>query len=134
MFQWVEQIITEINKCISANIIDDSKNWVECRYLPITYVNKAKMVGYAKDLYLQGKGSLSLWASACGISPDVFFALLDQELAEDIENKYPVHKTSFTISAKDNEGGRPVTENPTDRTMQSRANNGNAMPSPSDNK
>ena len=134
LFQWVEQIITEINKCISANIIDDSKNWVECRYLPITYVNKAKMVGYAKDLYLQGKGSLSLWASACGISPDVFFALLDQELAEDIENKYPVHKTSFTISAKDNEGGRPVTENPTDRTMQSRANNGNAMPSPSDNK
>ena len=134
LFQWVEQIITEINKCISANIIDDSKNWVECRYLPITYVNKSKMVGYAKDLYLQGKGSLSLWASACGISPDVFFALLDQELAENIENKYPVHKTSFTLSAKDNEGGRPVTENPTDRTMQSRANNGNAMPSPSDKK
>lgn len=134
LFQWVEQIVTEINKCISENIIDDKKNWVECRYLPITYVNKSKMVGYAKDLYLQGKGSLSLWASACGISPDVFFALLDQELAEDIENKYPVHKTSFTMSAKDSNGGRPETDNPTDRTMQSRANNGNSLPSPSDNK
>lgn len=134
LFQWVEQITTEINKCISANIINDSKNWVECRYLPITYVNKSKMVGYAKDLYLQGKGSLSLWAAACGVSPDMFFALLEQELAEDIENKYPVHKTSYTISAKDNEAGRPKTDNPTERTMQSRANNGNNMPSPSDNK
>ena len=134
LFQWVEQIATEINKCISENIINDKKNWVECRYLPITYVNKSKMVGYAKDLYLQGKGSLSLWASACGISPDIFFALLDQELAEDIENKYPVHKTSFTLSANDNNGGRPKTDNPTDRTMQSRANNGNSLPSPSDGK
>lgn len=134
LFQWVEQITTEINKCISANIIRDNKNWVECRYLPITYVNKNKMVSYAKDLYLQGKGSLSLWASACGISPDVFFALLDQELAEDIENKYPVHKTSFTLSSDDNKGGRPEEENPSDRTMLSRSNNGNEMPSPSDNK
>lgn len=134
IFQWIEQIQSEINKCISANIIDDNKNWVECRYLPITHVNKAKMVGYAKDLYLQGKGSLSLWASACGISPDVFFALLDQELADDIENKYPIHKTSFTISAEDNKSGRPEIENPTDRTIQSRSNNGNAMSSPSDNK
>lgn len=134
IFQWIEQIQSEINKCISENIIKDSSNWVECRYLPITHVNKSKMVGYAKDLYLQGKGSLSLWASACGISPDVFFALLDQELVEDIENKYPVHKTSFTFSEKSNEGGRPQTDSPTDRTMQSRANNGNAMSSPSDNK
>jgi len=134
LFQWVEQIVSEINKCISENIIDDKKNWVECRYLPITYVNKSKMVNYAKDLYLQGKGSLSLWASACGISPDVFFALLDQELSEDIENKYPVHKTSYTLSTKNNSGGRPTTDTPSAKTIQSRANNGNNIPSPSDDK
>lgn len=133
LFQWIEQISEELNKCISANIINDNKNWVECRYLPITHVNKGKMVGYAKDLYLQGKGSLSLWASACGISPDVFFALLDQELEEDIENKYPVHKTSYTLS-NDESPGRPTTDNPAENTVASRANNGNALPSPSDNK
>lgn len=133
LFQWIEQIAEELNKCISANIIKDNKNWVECRYLPITHVNKGKMVNYAKDLYLQGKGSLSLWASACGISPDVFFALLDQELEEDIENKYPVHKTSYTLSSNDSPG-RPMTDNPTENTLASRANNGNAMPSPSDKK
>lgn len=133
IFQWIEQIAEEFNKCISANIINDNKNWVECRYLPITHVNKAKMVGYAKDLYLQGKGSLSLWASTCGISPDIFFALLDQELEDDVENKYPVHKTSYTLSNNDSVG-RPVTDNPSESTIASRANNGNALPSPSDNK
>lgn len=137
LFQWVEQIITEINKCISFNIIQDTKNWVECKYLPMTFVNKGKMVGYMKDLYLQGKGSLTAWASACGLSPDVFYALLDQEKADDIENKYPVHKTSYTLSSKDDtevqdKGGRPTTDNPAERTVQSKQNGGNNIPSPSD--
>lgn len=134
LFQWIEQIQSELNKCISENIIQDSKNWVEVRYLPMTHVNKGKMVGYMKELYLQGKGSLSLWASACGISPDIFFALLDQELEEDIENKYPVHQTSYTLSGNDKSSGRPITDDPTENTVASRSNNGNAMPSPSDKK
>lgn len=132
IFQWIEQIVEELNKCIAANIIKDSKNWVECRYLPITHVNKNNMVSHAKDLYLQGKGPLSLWAASCGVATDIFFALLDQELEEDIENKYPVHRTSYTLSSSDNTGGRPQTDNPSESTMASRANNGNAMPSPSD--
>ena len=136
LFQWIEQIQEELNKCISHNIIKDNRNWVECKYLPITHVNKGNMVGYAKDLYLQGKGSLSLWASACGISPEVFYALLDQELEEDIENKYPVHQTSYTLSSDSTseEIGRPETDDPTDNTIASRANNGNDLPTPSDEK
>lgn len=135
IFQWIEQIENELNKCIAANIIQDKRNWVECKYLPMTYVNRKNMVGFAKDLYLQGKGSLSLWASACGISPDVFFALLDQELEEDVENKYPIHQTSFTLSRdSENQGGRPVAEdsrNPS--TLQTRASGSNNVPAPSRN-
>ncbi|MCD8290021.1 MAG: hypothetical protein LUC91_00795 [Prevotella sp.] len=134
IFMWIEQIESELNKCINANIIKDKNNPVECKYLPITNVNKKEMVGYAKDLYLQGKGSLTLWASACGIRSDVFYALLDEELENDIENKYPVHRTSYTQSGKDinNVGGRPETDDPSDNTIASRTNNGNAIPSPSD--
>lgn len=132
LYQWIEQIEAELNKCISANIIQDQRNYVECKYLPITYVNKKNMVGFAKDLYLQGKGSLSLWASACGIPSDVFFALLDQELEEDVENKYPVHKTSFTLSKDSEERGRPFAEDSTNpNTMKTRANGANEHPSPS---
>lgn len=132
IFQWIDQIQSELNKCILENIIKDNRNWCECKYLKITYVNRQKMVGFAKDLYLQGKGSLSLWASACGIEPDVFFALLDKELEEDLENKYPVHITSFTASQSDNKGGRPVDEETTNpNTAITRASGANERPSPS---
>ena len=133
LFQWVEAIQSELNKCINLNIIKDSKNYIEVYYLPITHVNKKTMVGFAKELYLQGKGSLSLWASACGIPSEVFFSLLDRELDEDIENKYPVHKTSFTMSGDDsNGGGRPEVEdsiNPS--TIATKSNGGNKQKKPS---
>ena len=134
IFQWIEQIETELNKCISANVIKDNTNWVECKYLPITHVNKTKMVNYAKELYLQGCGSLSLWSAACGIAPEVFFALLDQEIADGIYDKYQPHQTSYTLSNDDAKPGRPETDEPTENTIKSKANNGNALPSPSDNK
>ena len=135
VFQWISQIEVELNKCINANIIQDRKSYVECKYLPTTYVNQKTMVANAKDLYLQGKGSLSLWASAAGISPDVYFALLDQELEDDIENKYPVHQTSFTFSGKNEEedkGGRPTDDDSMNySTLQTKANNANGTPEPS---
>lgn len=135
LFMWIDQIEAELNKCINANIIKDARNYVEVKYLPITNVNKKNMVAFAKDLYLQGKGSLSLWASACGISPEVFYGLLDQELEEDIENKYPVHQTSFTFSGNDNEadkGGRPTDDDSTNpNTLKTRQNDANNTPRPS---
>lgn len=132
VFQWIDQITEELNKVITSNVIRDRKNRVEVRYLPLTHVNKKEMVGFAKELYLQGKGSLAFWAASCGISPDIFEAMLDFELENDWENRWPVHRTSYTQSAND-KGGRPETDNPTDNTVRSRANDGNALPSPSDN-
>ena len=133
LFQWIEQISAELNKCISANIIKDSKNWVECKYLPITHVNKKEMVGYMKDLWLQAGGSMSAYIASCGISPDAYYALLDEEIENGIYEKYKPHATSYTMSGEDNTGGRPETDNPTENTVKSQANNGNSIPSPSDN-
>ena len=127
VFQWIEQIETELNKCIAANVIKDENNYVEVKYLPITHVNKSDMVGYAKDLYLQGKGSLSLWSAACGIEPSTFFAMLDEELENDYENKYPVHMTSYIASGKSEDVGRPMDKDSqiegTLESRESRANN-----------
>ena len=133
LFQWIEQISAELNKCISANIIKDSKNWVECKYLPITHVNKKEMVGYMKDLWLQAGGSMSAYIASCGISPDAYYALLDEEIENGIYEKYKPHATSYTMSGEENAGGRPETDNPTENTVKSQANNGNSIPSPSDN-
>ncbi len=134
IFQWIEQITNELNKCINANIIRDVNNPVKCVYLPITYVNQNKMVGFAKELYLQGCGSLSLWAASTGIPVDAFYALLDQEIQDGVYEKYQPHMTSYTLSKDWDGGGRPETDNPSDNTVKSRDNGGNNLPSPSDNK
>lgn len=132
IMQFIEAFSSELNKCIFENIIKDSDGKVEVYYLPTTNVNKQKTIDNAKELYLKGKGSLSLWASACGIPPDVFFALLDDELDRDIENKYPVHRTSFTQSATDDTSGRPEITDPSNpNTVVSKTNNSNAQHKPS---
>jgi hypothetical protein len=133
VFQWVDQITEELNKVIGANIIKDKANWMEVYYLRTTYVDKDKAVEQAKELYLQGKGSLSLWVAACGIKPEAFISLVEKELELDWENRYPLHATSYTMSKDDAKSGRPTTENPADATIVGRNNNGNALPSPSDN-
>ena len=88
-----------------------------------------------KELYLQGKGSLRAWIASTGFNSDAYLSLMDMELEEDFENKYPVHQTSFTQSSKDkNNGGRPEIDSPSsESTISSKANNSNDMPSPSDN-
>lgn len=131
VFHIIELITYELNKCINACVIKNKSYRTEVQYLPITYTNRKEFASMAKELYLQGKGPLSLWASAVGISPEAFYSMLDEELAADIENKYPVHKTSYTQSA-DDEVGRPVDEDTTNEsTMYARANNTNDMPKPS---
>ena len=121
LLQWIEQIEAELNKCISANIIKDTKNYVTVKYLPITHVNKKNMISYAKDLYTQGCGSLSFWISTCGIDPETYFALLDSEIENGIYDKYHPHATSYNSSGNQSESaGRPITEEPTDSTLQSR--------------
>ena len=63
---------------------------------------------------------------------------MDYELESDFENRYPVHRTSFTVTGKDapdedhNKGGRPKepgSENPA--TIQSKTNGANNAPTPS---
>ena len=129
VFKWIEDISEELNKVINYNVLKLPYIDVRVNYLPITHLNKKQMIGYVKDLYLQGKGSLTLWASAAGISSEVFYALLDEELDNDIENKYPVHQTSYTQSYKST--GRPSNDSPTnDNTIQSKTNNSNSQPKP----
>ena len=133
IFNIVDMVVEELNKVINASVIQDIRYRVEINYLPITYCNRKQFVEMSKDLYLQGKGSLSLWASSVGIHPEAFFDMLDEELESDVEHKYPVHKTSYTYGADENDGGRPVDEDTTNpKTLTTRANGGNILPSPSD--
>lgn len=137
VYTWIEDIVDELNKCINKNIINDSSCRVDFYVLPVTMVNKDKMVGYMSDLYARGKGSLYAWIAATGFNPDNYIALMDYELQEDFENRYPVHRTSFTVTGKDepdedrNKSGRPSTDSDNTSTVQTKTNGANNQPKPS---
>lgn len=141
VLMWIEPITEELIKVINENIIKDKNNPVGLYYFPCSYITRKDFTAQMKELYLQGKGSLRAWIASTGFSPDAYIELMDSELAEDFDTKYKPHPTSFTLSSKDieeskniteNKGGRPETDNPTDSTIKSRANNQNDAPSPSD--
>ncbi len=138
IFEWIKQFQTELNKVLNANIIKDLTCFIEVDYLPITFVNKEKMITCAKELYMNGKGSLQAWISACGFNFDSYLAMLDEEMEEDYENKYPVHKTSYTLSGNDLEPsdidkstGRPNKNDSTnENTVKSKTTASNNQPKP----
>lgn len=133
IFRYIDEISNELNKALNNCIIKDKKNQAEIKYIPITHVNKNSMISAVKDLYISGKGSISLWAAAVGIQPDIFFSLIEKE-REMKWDEIPVHATSYNSSGnQDNNGGRPTTDTPTDSTVKSRNSDGNNTPSPSDN-
>lgn len=124
---WLEQIQEEYNKVINANAIKDIQCPIDLYYIPTTIANQKEFVGYMKDLYTMGKGSLQMWIAATGINPQAYLALMDEELEEDFENKYPLHKTSYTQS--NDSGGRPENDDPTNKnTIVSKTNDNDIRP------
>ena len=132
VYTWIENYMSELNKCINANIIKDPSCVVDCYILPITFANRDNQVKYLKELYSNGKGSLLAWISAVGFDSDAYVSLMDYELECDFENKYPVHATSYTLSNKEAGVGRAKVDNPTnENTIISQSSNSNDNPKPS---
>ena len=100
VFTWIEALVEELNKCLNYNVIRDGSYRIEFRVLPVTFLNREKQVKYFSDLYARGKGSLLAWIASTGIDADDYLSLMDYELDEDFENKYPVHKTCLLYTSR----------------------------------
>lgn len=133
IYTWVYEWQNELNHVINKNIIQNDRNKVEVYYFPTSFVNRKSFFDSMKSLYDVG-GSLRFLIASAGVDVDAYLAVLDDEIAEGYFNKYLPHLTSSTISKGDKVAGRPITDNPTDNTVRSQNNNGNDLPSPSDNK
>ena len=92
------------------------------------------------DLYARGKGSLTAWIASTGWDSDIYISLMDYELENDYENKYPTHKTSYTLTSKDSSisdadhsdvGRNRVEEKTNENSIASENLNGNSQPKPS---
>ena len=133
IYTWVYEWQNELNHVINKNIIQNDRNKVEVYYFPTSFVNRKSFFDSMKSLYDVG-GSLRFLIASAGVDVDAYLAVLDDEIAEGYFNKYLPHLTSSTISKGDKVAGRPTTDTPTDNTVKSQNNNGNSLPSPSDNK
>ena len=133
VFTWIEAFVEELNKCLNYGYIRDGGYSVEMRILPITFLNREEWVKNMADLYVRGKGSLMAWVASTGMNTEEYLSLMEFELEEDFEGKFPVHKTSYTYTASDNDAstddGKASTNPSTASTID---NDGNASPSPSD--
>ena len=141
IIMWLEPITEEIIKVVNANVIKNADYYVGLYYLPTSTITRTEFTSNMKDLYMNGKGSLQAWIASTGVDVSAYMALMDYELEEDYENKYPVHKTAYTMSSKDTSGGGNSSEEagrPSDddslneNTIISKTNGSNDMPSPSD--
>lgn len=133
LYTWIQELQTELNYVINENIIQDHRNKVEVYYLPTSLVNRKQFFEMMKSLYLECGGSYTFLCAASGISPDIYFNILDEEIDNKIFDRYQPHATSYTLSSKDN--GRPSdTDSTNENTQKSHRNGSNSLPSPSDNK
>ena len=133
LYTWVYEWQKELNYVINKNIIQNDRAKVEVYYFPTSFVNRKSFFDMMRSLYTECGGSISFLIASTGVDVDAYFAVLDDEIANGIYDKYKPHETSYTLS-KSEETGRPTTDNPTDNTIKSQNNNGNSLPSPSDNK
>lgn len=131
VFQIIEQAEYELNKLINANVVKESHFSVKVSYLPITHLNRKEQVQNAKELYTLGRGSLLAWIAATGMNPDVYMSLMDYELENDFESKYPIHQTSFTATSEstdgEDKGGRPEEEDTTNPSTLKNKTNGSGQ-------
>lgn len=133
VYTWIEAFVNELNKAINLCVIRDSSCPVNIYIMPTTFANKDKFVANMKELYTSGKGSLTFWIAATGVDSNAYLSMMEYEAAEGYEDRFPVHKTSFTASATEDSGGRPVAEDTAaPSTISTRANGGNESPKPSE--
>jgi len=136
VFQVVDEIAREYTRVLNGLLDIKPRDYIDIKYLPISWLNKDSMFEKAQNLYTQGRGSLKFWISTMGIDVDDYLSLMDDEADEDFENKYPVHATSFNSNGgdiNDNKGGAPPkkTKDLSQNGMVTRNNNSNNQVKPS---
>lgn len=132
IFFIIDQIEDAINEYLNIIVPISTFNpklWVS----RMTILDKDKQFNKAKDLYLQGRGSLKYFIESAGYNFDHYLSqtIYENEIL-DLDNRLPVHSTSFTQSGKsDKKAGRKVENDSmndsTDKTRSSGSNNAPAV-------
>lgn len=114
IFQNVNEIARELTRVINEHLGIKPINYIEIKYLPITWLNRKEIYDKAKDLYLTAGGSRKYYIAAAGFDPEDYLSVCDEEIEAGFDQKYLPHITSYTATDKADEpnpdgnlGGRP---------------------------
>jgi hypothetical protein len=133
LYSWVCEWKNELVHVINENIIKDKNNYIDIYYFPTSFVNRKEFFEMMKTLYMNASGSMKFMIASAGVDPDTYLSVMQDELDENLYERFTPHQTAYTYSAEtEGEAGRPETDEPTENTIKSRNNNGNDTPSPSD--
>jgi hypothetical protein len=115
VFQYVNEIAKEETRVVNEHLGVSPFNYIDIKFLPITWLNKKDMYDKAKDLYMTTGGSRKFYIAAAGFDPEDYLSICDEEIEEGFDEKYPPHITSYTASdnadnanADGNLGGKPL--------------------------
>lgn len=114
VFQYINEIAVEETRVINEYLNIKQKEYIDIKYLPITWLNKKEVYDKAKDLYMTTGGSRMYYIAAAGFDPEDYLSICDEEIEAGFSEKYPPHITSYTASDSGdnanpdgNLGGRP---------------------------
>jgi len=121
VFKLLEDISSEYTRVLNeydsgenpANKIKPS-NYIDIKYLPVSYINKNDFYDKMKDLFMSVGGSRIYMIAATGVDPYDYLSTCDEEVEDKMDDKYLPHITSYTASDSSdkanpdgNLGGRP---------------------------
>ena len=121
VFQMVNQISVEYTRVLNEHAGIKPSEYIDIKYLPISYINKNDMYDKMKELYMVAGGSRTYMIAASGINPEDYLSICDDERNDNLDSLYQPHITSYTASdnadntnSDDNLGaksGRPESDN-----------------------
>jgi hypothetical protein len=113
VFQLINEIAKEETRVINEHLNIKPSNYIDIKYLPITWLNKDSTYNKAKDLFTLAGGSRKYLIASAGFDPDDYLNVCDEEIEDKLDEKYMPHITSYTATdnadnanADGNLGGR----------------------------
>ena len=114
IYQYISEIAKEETRVLNEHIGLKPKDYIDIKYLPITWLNKDDSYDKAKDLYMTTGGSRKFYIACAGFDPEDYLSICDEEIEDGLNEKYLPHITSYTASDSGdkpnpdgNLGGRP---------------------------
>lgn len=111
IFVLVNEIAKEYTRVLNEHLNIKPKDYIDIKYLPISWLNKKETFEKAKELYSLAGGSRKYLIACAGFDPDDYLNTCDEEIEDGYDEKYLPHQSTYTFNGEsDNKGGKPLSD------------------------